>query len=211
MNENFISFSRIDDLSVVNISINFRSHPACICLDVKDCIGQGYDGAASMSGHVSWVQVLLRELAPMAAYVHCASHRLNLMLNSCSQLPPIHNMFCILSDVINCFNDSGKRRAMLDENLLTICDTRFIQRHTAILRFKCIRGHADRSQFGRTHKIKSGELSNAISTSSFIVSIAAAKKVMSITLPLLRRLQSPNLDLSAGMAMAHDIESRLVA
>ena len=34
-----------------------------------------------MSGHVSWVQVLLRELAPMAAYVHCASHRLNLMLN----------------------------------------------------------------------------------------------------------------------------------
>ena len=44
-------------------------------------------------------------------------------------------MFAILSDIINFFNDTANRRAMLEANLLTFCDTTFIHRHDSILRF----------------------------------------------------------------------------
>jgi len=59
-----------------------------------------------LSGHKSGVQDLIREKVSAAVYVHCASHCLNLVLNHCSQQPPIRNMFTTLSNVINVFNDS---------------------------------------------------------------------------------------------------------
>jgi len=64
-----------------------------------------------------------------------ASHCLNLVLNHSSQQPPIRNMFTTLSNVINFFDDSPKRRDKLDVNRLTFCETRFIQRHDATMRF----------------------------------------------------------------------------
>ena len=38
--------------------------------DLKKCRGQGYDGAANMSG----VQARMKEIEPLATYVHCAAH-----------------------------------------------------------------------------------------------------------------------------------------
>jgi len=58
-------------------------------------------------------------------------------------------------------------------------------------------------------RTKAMSLINAISSSSFVVSLAAAKKVMSLTLTLSRRLQLPKLDLSDGSAMAESVIKRL--
>jgi hypothetical protein len=38
--------------------------------------GQGYDGAAAMSGHLNGVQAKIREHYPKALYVHCSAHSL---------------------------------------------------------------------------------------------------------------------------------------
>jgi len=78
-----------------------------------------YDGASYMSGHISGGQVLIREKAPVALYVHCVSHCLNLVLNHGSLQPMIRNMFTTLSDVINFINDSLKRHDKLIVNHLT--------------------------------------------------------------------------------------------
>lgn len=43
--------------------------------------GQGYDGAAAMSGHLNGVQAKIREEYPRALYVHCSPHSLNLALS----------------------------------------------------------------------------------------------------------------------------------
>ena len=145
----------------------------------------------------------------MAVYVHCASHCLNLVLNSSSQVPPIRDMFTALSNIINFFNDSPKRRELLGVNLLTFCETRFIQRHDAILRFcdnfeSALSALLDITESADTDsKTKTTALSliNAVSSPSFLVSLAAAKKVMSLTVTLSRRLQSPKLDLSDGAEM----------
>jgi hypothetical protein len=42
---------------------------------------QTYDGAAVMSGHIGGVQTLMRQQYPFAYFVHCAAHRLNLVLS----------------------------------------------------------------------------------------------------------------------------------
>ena len=41
---------------------------------------QTYDGASVMSGHLNGVQALIRQEYPFAYFVHCAAHRLNLVL-----------------------------------------------------------------------------------------------------------------------------------
>lgn len=56
-------------------------------VDHNACIGQCYDGAAVMSGHISGVQERFRREAPQAVYVHCYAHSLNLVLIDC-----VHNI-----------------------------------------------------------------------------------------------------------------------
>ena len=43
-------------------------------------IGQTYDGASVMSGHINGVQAQLQLEYPFAHFVHCAAHRLNHVL-----------------------------------------------------------------------------------------------------------------------------------
>ena len=85
----------------------------------------------------------------------------------------------------------------------------------AILRFadnfdvvlSALQDIAEDAEMDAKPKTKAMSLINAISSSSFAFSLAAAKKVMSLTLTLSRRLQSPKLDLSDGSAMAAMAES----
>ena len=53
-------------------------------LDFRHCLGQGYDGAANMSGK-SGMQGRLVAENPKAVYIHCNSHIFNLcIVQACS-------------------------------------------------------------------------------------------------------------------------------
>ena len=76
-------------LGFVDVSMNRNA--AAISQVVKDKLGQysqikdklimqTYDGASVMSGHINGVQALVRQEYPFAHFVHCAAHRLNLVL-----------------------------------------------------------------------------------------------------------------------------------
>ena len=49
---------------------------------MKNCVGQGYDGASVVAGRLNGVQKKLREKtdSEMAYYLHCYCHRLNLVI-----------------------------------------------------------------------------------------------------------------------------------
>lgn len=215
--EEFLGFIGMNDVSAQSIATEILTRIKELGLLIEDCIGQGYDGAAAMSGHISGVQTRIREEAPAAIYVHCASHCLNLVLNHSSNVVPVRNMFTTLSEVINFFNDSPKRREMLDINLLTFCDTRFIQRHDAILRFtdnfeavfNALSDMSENANMDAKSKAKALSLSSAMSSPSFMVSLASAHKVMSLTVTLSKRLQSPKIDLSDGTGMVNDVNKTL--
>jgi len=96
-------------------------------------------------------------------------------------------------------------------------ETRFIQRHNAILRFAenfqgvvgALQFIAESPTMDAKTKAKALSLINSASTSSFLVSFAAAKKVMSLTVSLSRHLQSPKIDLSDGTGMTNHVNKRL--
>ena len=53
-------------------------------LKQKVFVGQGYDGAATMSGNKTGVAKRICSDYPTSLYVHCHSHRLNLALTDAS-------------------------------------------------------------------------------------------------------------------------------
>ena len=51
--EEFFQFILLDDLSAESIANHIITCVARLELDIKNCVGQGYDGTASMSSRVS--------------------------------------------------------------------------------------------------------------------------------------------------------------
>lgn len=64
----------------------------CLNLPLHGLRGQTYDGAANMSGQYSGAQVLLRNEQPLASFVHCGAHCVNLVTRAaCRSSPVIRN------------------------------------------------------------------------------------------------------------------------
>ena len=71
---------------------------------IKDCDGQGYDGASVMSGQVNGVSTIISEnAAPMACYIHCFNHRLNLVIVDSLKNVPNADDFLILLQKLYAF------------------------------------------------------------------------------------------------------------
>ena len=45
-----------------------------LTLDISNCRGQGYDGAASVSGHINGFSAHILRINEKAVYPHCHSH-----------------------------------------------------------------------------------------------------------------------------------------
>ena len=61
-------------------------------LDIDDCRGQGYDGAAAISGSKNdMVAHIIKEI-PKAIYTHCFSHRLNLSICKACKIQSVANI-----------------------------------------------------------------------------------------------------------------------
>lgn len=81
----------------------------------KKLIGQGYDGAAVMAGHLNGLQAKVREKYPLALFVHCSAHRLNLVLMQVfKQISSCRIFFLTLNGYAAFFNNSTKRTHLLD-------------------------------------------------------------------------------------------------
>ena len=158
-------------------------------------------GASVMAGHKGGVQAIIRKQCTSAVYVHCASHSLNLVLASASSVIEIRNMFSKLAEVINFVNDSPKRGAKFNVNLIKYCSTRFIQRHDSILRFvdnytSVLDGLCaiiEDSCFDAKTRGQATSFLDSITDSTFLIAMSAANKVLSLTLPLSKLLQKVSL------------------
>jgi hypothetical protein len=115
INESFLSFHAVADQSSKALAAEIVGCIESHGLDLSRLRGQGYDGAANMSGVYSGVQARLKEIQPLAIYVHCMAHNLNLALNdSCKGVPNIENFYDTLEKLYNFFR-SVRRRGMLQQ------------------------------------------------------------------------------------------------
>jgi len=128
----------------------FRSrnnlHP--IGVDLAYMVGQGYDGAAAMSGDKNGVQKHIAEKCPSALYVHCAAHSLNLCLMKAADVPEIRAALTLMNSTAVFYKDSNKRLLNLQSwidvrcpesgrtNLKKQCATRWVEKQEAVLIFR---------------------------------------------------------------------------
>ena len=66
-------------------------------IDIKNCRGQGYDGADAVSGHTKGLSARILGINIKALYVHC--HSLNLCVSNSCKVQPVRNMMDHEKDV----------------------------------------------------------------------------------------------------------------
>ncbi|XP_022175945.1 52 kDa repressor of the inhibitor of the protein kinase-like [Myzus persicae] len=148
--EDFLNFVVDSDLSGSGLASvileNLKNHGIIL----EKMVGQGYDGAAAMSGHLNGVQSIVRRTFPRALYVHCSAHSLNLAISDACKISAIRNCVGSVSSVCTFFRGSAQRTEVLKKciqaqttlltnikmTLVTMCETRWVLRHDCIKRFK---------------------------------------------------------------------------
>jgi hypothetical protein len=79
---------------------------------INKLIGQTYDGASVMSVHLNGVQAQIQREYTFAHFVHCAAHRLNLVLcQSASSIAPVKIYFVNIGAFCTFTSKSPRRKA----------------------------------------------------------------------------------------------------
>ena len=108
-------------------------------------VGCGFDGAAAMASQSVGAAAVLKRANPFCDYYHCAMHALNLCVAACADQADIRACLTTVKALTAFFNTSAKRTETLQRTigqvcpeqtrtkLVTLCTTRFVERHDAIL------------------------------------------------------------------------------
>ena len=108
--------------------------------DMRDCRGQGYDGAGDMAGRCAGAAARILLNYPRALYTHCSSHRLNLSIAASCKVQMIKNMMDNVRIISDFFNNSPKRQSLVEskveeflpasshKTLINVCRTRWVVR-----------------------------------------------------------------------------------
>lgn len=146
--EDFLAFLPTVDLTGNGFAKLILSSLQGNGINCEFLVGQGYDGAAAMSGYLHGAQACILEDHPMALFVHCSAHSLNLALSNSSTSPLIRNFLGTLQTVAKFFHISAQRTQVLKDSiidkfpdskksiLLSFCETRWVLKHESIIRFK---------------------------------------------------------------------------
>lgn len=223
LREDFLQFIPVADTRGKTLAHAITHNLSEYGLNLNYLRGQGYDGAASMSGHLNGVQSHIAEQFPLAPYVHCAAHSLNLAISSACTEQHVSNCMGTINSVYT-FLRTPKRQAALiksiDEKvpasgrhrLKQASPTRWIERHDSVLVFlELFPAIADTLEgialwSDRNVASNSNQLLCAITQSTFVVTLFVIANVFSKSLPLSRFLQSEAIDLLGALEFARDTE-----
>ncbi|XP_025192782.1 zinc finger MYM-type protein 1-like isoform X2 [Melanaphis sacchari] len=181
-------------------------------LRIEDLRGQCYDGAASMRGSYNGVQAKIRTENPLAFYVHCHAHILNLCLvDLAKQVSYVRNTFGTLKALHNFIGASSKRYEIFEQirikmgdkigpkTLKSLSDTRWSCRIDALdsvlSNFTVIlKTLEDISEQDSIYGSDASSLLFSISNFEFVFCIVFLNDVMRETNILSKYLQSPNIN-----------------
>jgi len=78
-------------------------------VNIEAMRGQGYDGAANMSGWHRGVQARIMQVVPTTVYTHWKAHSLNLVIIHASKQQHVRNRMSTVQEMAFAFNYSAKR------------------------------------------------------------------------------------------------------
>lgn len=179
--------------------------------------GQGYDGAANMSGVYSGVQARLKSKQKLATYIHCASHNLNLVLNDAmNSSMEVKTFFGLVEKIYTFFSNSIKRWQLLlssqssdfSISLKRLCTTRWSSRYDSLLAIrhryvdilKCLSQIILRSK-NKDEIFEANYLKVHIENFQFIFSVIFIGKILETVNVVSKALQSPKQELSSAVSL----------
>ncbi|XP_038062983.1 zinc finger MYM-type protein 1-like [Patiria miniata] len=169
-------------------------------LKTENLIGQGYDGCSTMAGKDNGVQTRIKSIPPKAAFVHCSSHRLNLVVTDLNSVPDVRNAIGTVKAVIKFFCDSPKRRKQVP-NLQLLCETRWTAKYKSIRIFaenfvaivKALE-NLSKNELETTRQT-AHQLFCASTTANFLVTLRIIARYSALLEPITQSLKAVNLDL----------------
>ena len=82
-------------------------------LELQNIVGECFDGASNMSGVNKGLSARMKEFSPLAIYVHCYGHLLNLALqDTLTTVEPLRNTLGTIQSLYNFLEASPKRHAL---------------------------------------------------------------------------------------------------
>ena len=129
--EQFFGFTPLEDVDAEAIANTILDSCRNYGLDLNKLIGQGYDGCSTMAGNENGDQARIKQQYPKATFVHCASHRLNLVVNDLNTVPHVLNAVGTIKSRIRLFRESPKRRRRI-LNIPLFCETRWSAKYKSI-------------------------------------------------------------------------------
>lgn len=173
-------------------------------LDLEKCVGIGTDGCSVMVSQVCGAVSKIKHSAPNAVHCPCFNHALNLSLSQSSRVQSIRNAVGVMKEVISFFTASPKRnvvlKSVLGSQLKGLCETRWVERHDSIIRFRDSLGTVAKaldiiSGWTEIHSsAKATTLRAAISDGEFLVAVTCLADMLTHTLPLSRLFQKECVD-----------------
>lgn len=226
LREDFLVFVPATDVTGKGLATKILETLSCLSLETKYLRGQGYDGAASMSGSFNGVKAHILEKYPLAFYIHCTSHSLNLAVSNACSVKSVRNTMGSIQEICVFFR-TPKRQYVLEttidqvlpptnkKRLKMLCPTRWVERHDAILVFielyKAILVALDEisewEYIDTSSKAK--RLMIIIEQPEFIITTHIIGKVFSVSMPLSRQLQTENIDLLTALKVVGDVQQIL--
>ena len=79
--------------------------------------GQGYDGAANICGKQRCSATRISQQFPLALYVHCSAHVLNLCIVKACDIQVVRNVLGTMIEIGLFFNYSAKRQVLLEKHI----------------------------------------------------------------------------------------------
>ena len=220
--EEFLGFSEVTDLTGHGLGNKIMHELESRNLDLGSLVGQGYDGASSMSGTLNGAHAVICAKHPQATYMHCANHVLNLCISNGSNEQAVRNAMGVISSAATFFSRSAKRTTILESTVVEempesrktrlrqLCETRWVERHDAILTFvelfnplvTCLKSCLDLDKDTST---SAQLLLNSMAKPEFIVATCVMNQVLAVTKPLSVHLQKTGIDVMKAMSLVDEI------
>ncbi|KAK3931923.1 Zinc finger MYM-type protein 1, partial [Frankliniella fusca] len=141
--EHFLGLYEVSDTTGQNLTALALDALTRLALPVENLRGQTYDGGSNMRGAMKGVQARIKEIQPLALYVHCFNHSLNLALqDTAKSVQIVRDSMEWTKDISVMIRRSPHRRARFNfiaeecpeaagTNLSAVCPTRWTMRTPA--------------------------------------------------------------------------------
>lgn len=182
-------------------------------LDINLCVGQCYDGANTMRGHISGVQTRIKEVVPHAYYLHCYAHQLNLVLvHTLGDISKIFDFFKVTQNLYNFIANSGNRherfvatQTRLQQTVLKLertSTTRWFYWYYAVKKIKKrLAAILLVLETEEDDRVESMGIIAQLEKPSFLFLLVALHKLLKITYNLSQELQREELHLAKSVVL----------